>query len=115
MEHLFGALLGGGVTTSVFAQKLTDASGLPKLILDLRSLPEFEQGHVSGAQHILLAQLESHIEQLVIDKNSRIAVYCSTGETASKAAACLRQRGYQNVENVGNLINAQLRFTTSRH
>lgn len=76
----------------------TLAARLPdRVVLDVRSPQEWEQGHVPGAQHIFLGDLEQRMSSL--DRSRPVAVYCDSGYRASIAASLLQARGFE-VSNV---------------
>lgn len=73
-------------------------------ILDVRSEREWSGGHVSGAQHIFLAELRKRAGEF--DKSKPTAVYCATGYRASIGASILKQEGFETVSSVPGSWNA---------
>ncbi len=67
-------------------------------ILDVRDDNEWELGHIRGARHIYVGDLES--TELDLPHNKTIVVYCSTGKRSSLAASILKRKKYQNVYNL---------------
>lgn len=61
-------------------------------VLDVRTLREFEQGHVEGAVHIPIEQLRSEMEKL--PKARAIHVYCGVGQRGHNATRILRLNGF---------------------
>jgi rhodanese-related sulfurtransferase len=72
--------------------------------LDVRSVPEFESGHVSGAYNIPLLHkgstglqpnpdFEACVEA-TFDKRAPLVVGCRSGARSAKAVALLEQRGF---------------------
>lgn len=76
------------------------------VIIDVRTTPEWEQGHLEGAIHIPLDIIASEIENKVKDKNTPIALYCRSGRRSGIATSQLRELGYKNVENYGGYNQA---------
>jgi len=68
--------------------------------LDVREPDEYEQGAVPGALHIPRGHLESQIENKVVDKDTRLVVYCAGGTRSAFAADTLTQLGYTDVVSV---------------
>jgi hydroxyacylglutathione hydrolase len=67
------------------------------LVLDVRSPQEWDQGHVPGARHLFLGDLERQVPSL--ERDRPVAVYCDSGYRASIAASLLQARGF-DVRNV---------------
>lgn len=68
------------------------------VVLDVRTLIEFEKGHVPGAVNVPLLQLRDGGPD--IDRGKTVAAFCGSGYRASIAAGLLRQRGFAHVANV---------------
>jgi hydroxyacylglutathione hydrolase len=66
-------------------------------ILDVRSPGEWKNGHVPGAKHIFLPEVEKRSKEL--SKEKPVAVYCNSGYRASLAASILKSQGF-DVHNV---------------
>ena len=77
------------------------------LYLDVRSVPEFEQGHPAGAYNVPLvhmgpegssvnAEFLSTIERQ-FDRGARLLVGCRTSNRAEHAVVALLRAGYSNV------------------
>ncbi|HEY0823525.1 MAG TPA: rhodanese-like domain-containing protein [Ramlibacter sp.] len=65
--------------------------------LDVRAAHEWQQGHVPGAVHVFLPELEDALDR--IPREKPVAVYCDSGYRASIAASLLQARGF-DVRNV---------------
>ena len=74
------------------------ASPDPPFLLDVRTLGEFERGHVKGAKNIPVDELRWELESL--PKDRKIAVYCRSGYRAHLALRILKGRGFTDVVNV---------------
>jgi NADPH-dependent 2,4-dienoyl-CoA reductase/sulfur reductase-like enzyme/rhodanese-related sulfurtransferase len=74
------------------------SSTAPPVLLDVRTLREFEQGHLEGALHIPVDDLR--FELAAVPKNRRVVVYCRSGYRAHLALRVLRQNGFADVANV---------------
>ena len=62
-------------------------------ILDVRSLGEFRAGHIPGALHIPLKEIESRASEIPGDEGDPIVVYCAIGPRAVWALKTLRSSG----------------------
>jgi rhodanese-related sulfurtransferase len=69
------------------------------IILDVRTVREFEQGHIKGSVNIPLSHL--HNGNIPLDTQSVIITCCSHGLRSVKAVSVLKERGYKHVHNGG--------------
>lgn len=69
------------------------------VVVDTRTLPAWEQGHIPGAVHIPGAELSTRADTMLPDRSADIVVYCwGPGcNGATKAAATLTEIGYLRV------------------
>lgn len=67
------------------------------VVLDVRTNLEYNLGHYPEALHIPVADLDQKIEKQVPNKETRILVYCNTGQRSRNAAEFLHAKGYKNV------------------
>jgi molybdopterin/thiamine biosynthesis adenylyltransferase/rhodanese-related sulfurtransferase len=71
------------------------------VIVDVREQHEFEESHLPGALHVPRGHLESRIEGVVPDKDSRVIAYCASGNRSALAADDMQSKlGYENVESM---------------
>ncbi len=73
------------------------------IILDVRELYEYEEGHIKGAVLIPYTEIESRAETELPDKESVILVYCRSGRRSKIAAQTLADLGYKNVMEFGGI------------
>ena len=66
-------------------------------IVDVRSPDEWKEGHIPGATHIFLPELEKRAGEL--KKKKPVAIYCDSGYRASLGTSILQQQGFE-VHNV---------------
>ena len=64
-------------------------------IVDVRSVGEFEGGHIPGAQNVPLDQLQSVASQW--DKAAPVLVYCQTGARSAEAVSMLEGLGFTKI------------------
>src|SRR5881628_3093344 len=68
------------------------------VVIDVREQHEFEAGHIEGAVHVPRGHLESRIEGIVPDRNTRVILYCATGQRSALAADTMKEQlGYEDV------------------
>ena len=70
------------------------------LILDVRTLGEFSEGHIPGAFHIDHREIESRIKELDSFRNKPIVVYCYTGMRAGMVESYLIEQGFTQVKHL---------------
>ena len=67
------------------------------IFVDVRSMQEYEEGHVVGAINIPSYEIKNKIRNIIRNKNEIIILYCSTGERSRKAYKILKNMGFFNV------------------
>ncbi len=82
-------------TAQELAERMTE-NGL--MVLDVRGVTEFAQGHIPGATNIPLGYLPRHLDQLPADR--LIVTNCASGYRSQVAASLLRKLGFTNVANL---------------
>ena len=73
------------------------------LVIDVRTEPEWKEGHLEGAIRIPYEKIGEEIGRVAPDKKAKIILYCRTGRRSGIALDTLKNLGY---EGVTNLINA---------
>lgn len=86
------------------AKKIMD-SGEDYILLDVREMEEFDEGHIEGALLIPYTEIEEKAEEMLPDKNAQILVYCRSGRRSKIAAGTLAELGYTNVKEFGGIID----------
>jgi len=82
-------------------------SGQNALVLDVRTVEEYEKKHIPGAVLVPIDQIKNGRFDKLPDKNQIILVYCWTGRRAEDAAKILSQNGYKYVYNFGGIVDWQ--------
>jgi phage shock protein E len=67
------------------------------IIVDVRSLSEWNEWHHPRAIHIPYYQIEN-IQNVVKDKSKKIILYCSSARRANLARTTLFKHDYNNIE-----------------
>lgn len=70
------------------------------LVVDVRTQDEFVRGHIAGARHIPLADLEKRVTELEKDKTRPIILCCQSGGRSTGAGGVLGKAGFQQVFNL---------------
>ena len=76
------------------------------LVLDVRETGEWSSGHITGARHITLAQIDTRLSELDKFKEKPIIVVCATGNRSSSACGQLKKHGFGKVYSLGGGISA---------
>ena len=76
------------------------------VLVDVRTPEEYRDGHVPGSVNVPLQQIED-IELEVAEKNTPLYIYCRSGARSRQATALLIEMGYEDVHNIGGILNYQ--------
>jgi len=98
---LFGGPRVETIDVELVQAKLTEPA--KPYVLDVRTLAEFRQGHISGAKHIPLNELHHRLGEVPSDKE--IVTVCHSGSRSRVAANVLMANGYL-VKNMKGGMNA---------
>ncbi len=75
------------------------------IILDVRTLAEFEQAHIPDAICIPNETIVDEPPHELPDKNQLIMVYCRSGNRSRQAAGKLAAMGYTNIVEFGGIMD----------
>ena len=75
-------------------------------ILDVRSVREYNSGHVPGAINIGHTEVSEHLDRLKPYVNKDVIVYCERGIRARTAQNTLVKAGFTNVYHLTGDMNA---------
>lgn len=67
------------------------------ILIDVRSIQEYNEYHLNGAICIPYFELQERISGIIEDKSRMIIVYCQSGARSKKAINVLNKMGYVNV------------------
>ncbi|MCB1773931.1 MAG: rhodanese-like domain-containing protein [Gammaproteobacteria bacterium] len=70
------------------------------VVLDVRSMAEFKDGHIVNAVNIPLNGLGGNLKQLEKHKGKPIVAVCRSGSRSGSACSMLRKHGFENVKNL---------------
>lgn len=94
---LWPMVTGGGVDNLTPAQATLLMNREDALVLDVREAAEWSSGHITGARHITLGQLEKRMSELEKFKDKPIIVICASGNRSSSACGQLKKSGFAKV------------------
>ena len=70
-------------------------------LLDVRTLEEFQEGHISNAKLIDILQAENFLESIKsLDPKKNYYVYCRSGARSSQACQLMNQTGISTTYNL---------------
>lgn len=72
-------------------------------LIDVRTMEEFESGHVSGSQNLPVDEIEEAILTAVPEKTDVIIVYCRSGNRSAHAGKMLEDLGYKVILDAGGI------------
>jgi len=90
--------------TSEQAKEIIDAEE-DIVILDVRTKEEYDEGHIENAILIPNTEINDRIEEEIPDKDTKILVYCRSGNRSSSATRDILELGYTDVYDFGGIIN----------
>ena len=78
------------------------------LIIDVRTIEEWNEGHINAAKHIEWQVISEKIFDLTSNFDSEIYLYCRSGNRSGKAKKILDGIGFTNVINAGGKEEASI-------
>ncbi len=76
------------------------------VLVDVREVSEWEQGHIGGAHHVSKSFIEQEIEGLAPDREVPVILYCAGGIRSLFAAQTLQAMGYTDVASMSGGFQA---------
>ncbi len=73
------------------------------ILVDVRTASEYNEHHIEGAELIPLDTILDNAEQRILNKDTKIIVYCRSGRRSSIAAKDLITLGYEHVYDLGGI------------
>lgn len=75
------------------------------LILDVRTVGEYNQGHIPGAVNIPHYLLDDRMDEVLAFKDREVVVLCEVGVRAREAEDYLRSQGFTDVKHLaGDMV-----------
>ena len=77
--------------------EFTEIQDTDYILVDVRTIEEFESGHIQDAINFDFYSESFQKEILSFDKNSSIILYCRTQNRSTKTANYLKENGYKEI------------------
>tara|TARA_R100001377_G_scaffold83161_1_gene64289 strand:+ start:1065 stop:1508 length:444 start_codon:yes stop_codon:yes gene_type:complete len=75
------------------------------VVLDVRTVEEFEEGHIPSAFNIPHKELEARLAELSGAKNTQVVIYCRSGRRAEVARQVLEKSGFNQLDHLSGDFN----------
>ncbi|PKH87149.1 rhodanese-like domain-containing protein [Colwellia sp. Bg11-28] len=75
------------------------------ILLDVRTVEEFEEGHIPNAVNIPHKELEARLAELTGAKNTQVVIYCRSGRRAEVAREVLVKNGFNELDHLSGDFN----------
>ena len=72
------------------------------VLLDVRTVDEYRQGHIDGSLNIPLQNIHT-VKNNIPDLDKPIYVHCLSGARSAQATSVLKSMGYTNVTDIGGI------------
>jgi rhodanese-related sulfurtransferase len=76
------------------------------VVIDVCSAEEFKAGHVAGAKHVPLGDLESKLTSTVKNKNTPVILVCASGMRSKRAVAIAKKLGFEKAHSLAGGLGA---------
>lgn len=99
MFNLFSKSDGTNLSVEEFKEKFQDDKGV---VVDVRTKQEYDAGHlaITDAQYdIINGDFQEKLSDL--DKDKTYYLYCRSGSRSGQAAKMMKNKGFENVYNIG--------------
>jgi rhodanese-related sulfurtransferase len=70
------------------------------LVIDVCGADEFAAGHVKGALHVPLNELETRLAGVAKNKSQPLIMVCASGMRSKRAQAAAQKLGYEKVHSL---------------
>ena len=98
-------LLGSGCAEKRSEEK-TVKNNTKTVLIDIRSVEEFQTGHLKNAINIPHTEIAEQIVSAVPDKSAKLQLYCRSGRRVKIAIDELKKLNYNNLEDLGGMEEA---------
>jgi rhodanese-related sulfurtransferase len=95
-----------GIGTAVDLKALVENGAQ---IVDVRSVPEYQSGHIKNSLNIPLPDIAANLSK--IKKDKPIITCCASGMRSASAKTLLKSKGYSEVHNGGGWMNLQQKIS----
>lgn len=84
------------------------------VLVDVRTVAEFKEGHIKDSVNVPLDQLKTNIASVVENKDTPIYVVCRSGNRSAQAQSMLQAMGYTQVIDIGSVFDWPDPLSTSQ-
>jgi phage shock protein E len=70
------------------------------VLLDVRTVEEFDQGHLPGARNLDATSPTFHEQLQGMDRNATYAIYCCTGKRSAATLEFMKEAGFTDVSDL---------------
>jgi len=108
----FGGIIDWPGAKSITAEQAAKMMALDSdvMILDVRTLEEFEESHIRDAILLPHTEIKNEAETILPNKDAIILIYCKAGIRSAAAAKELTEMGYSNVYDFGGIVDWEGEF-----
>lgn len=96
-KQLFGSV--DSIHVSELQEKINDKGG--PMLVDVRTMGEYRDGHIPGASSFPLDRLEARLTKL--SKNKEIICICRSGARSKRATRLLQNAGFNAINMQGGM------------
>lgn len=107
-----GAMLAWPVLRGAGASGLTPTQAVQLInrekavVIDVCEAAEFAAGHVAGAKHVPLGELQERLPGLVKNKALPLVLVCASGSRSQRAVAIAKGLGYDKADSLAGGLKA---------
>lgn len=98
-----GGMNAGALTASGAVQLINREKAV---VVDVGDEAEFAAGHVMGAKHVPLNELEEKLGAAVKNKTVPLILVCASGARSGRAVAIAKKLGYEQAQSLGGGLKA---------
>jgi rhodanese-related sulfurtransferase len=105
---VFAACNLGNAGPTITQDELSEeiGSGKPILLLDVRSVEEFQSGHIPGAKNVPHNEFGDWLRNQSVSPNRDIVVYCESGGRSDTVQQILINKGFTSVRHLDGDMKA---------
>lgn len=74
-------------------------------LVDVRTDDEYKEERIPGSRLVQVDELDNLAPRLIPNKEAAYILYCRTGSRSAVAASQLTRMGYQNIYDMGGIID----------
>jgi rhodanese-related sulfurtransferase len=76
------------------------------VVIDVSDRTDFETGHINGAKHVVMSDLQAKLDQVVKNKKLPLVFVCAKGNAARKAQQVAQRLGFEQTHVLGGGMQA---------